>query len=231
MPSSVEALLFDLDGTICTYRRSGETILSLAFEKAGVDPFFHTEEYFAIFDEFVEGSSTGVENRRRCFAVLAEEAGYDPSIGYEVADAYAEERDQTNVEWLPGAKEAIEKLSKSYSLGLVTNGPPEWQTQKLQALGIADRFEVIVFAGYDTAPKPNPTPFHTALDSLQTAPNQAVSIGDSLGADVLGAQNANLWSIWVDRDGITDPEPSPHYRIELLTELLSEPWYSSKQPN
>ncbi|PSQ56909.1 haloacid dehalogenase, partial [Halobacteriales archaeon SW_7_71_33] len=32
----VETVLFDLDDTLCTYRRSGAELLSLAFDRVGV---------------------------------------------------------------------------------------------------------------------------------------------------------------------------------------------------
>ncbi|MFC7154852.1 HAD family hydrolase [Halomarina halobia] len=222
MGDPIEAILFDLDDTLCTYRRSGQEILSLAFEAIGREPFFTAEGYYEIFDDFVTDSDSGLENRQRCFAALAERAGYSPSVGREVADAYAEERDQTNVRWLPGAKEALDVHSPDYSLALITNGPPEWQIQKIDALGIADRFETIVYAGYDTAPKPDPEPFHIALDRLNTEPERAVTVGNSLGSDVAGAHSAGVRSIWLDADGIDDPEPAPHHRIETMSDLTDD---------
>lgn len=222
MDEPVEAILFDLDDTLCTYCRSGEEILSLAFESHGVEPFFTIGDYYEIFDDFVTEGRSGSENRRRCFRALAEQAGYDPGLGREVADAYEEERDQTNVEWVPEAKDGLRKLSGMYSLGLVTNGPPDWQTQKLEALGITDCFETTIFAGYDTPPKPDPEPFHTALEHLNTAPERTVKVGNSLSSDVAGAHNAGIRSIWLAEDGINDPDPSPHYRIESMDELLEE---------
>ena len=216
--------MFDLDGTLCAYRRSGEEILSLAFEAVGVEPFFAIEDYYAIFDDFAADSADGDENRARCFAALAEEAGRDPEVGRAVADAYAAERDHADVAWLPGAREAFETLTASYPCALVTNGAPDWQGRKLRGLGIEDRFETVVYAGYDTAPKPAPEPFRIALDALDATADRAVKIGNSLDADVAGARNAGLRSVWLDRDGVAAPEPAPDVRIESMADLLDEPW-------
>ncbi|MCU4798866.1 HAD family hydrolase [Halobacteria archaeon HArc-gm2] len=224
MSEPVEALIFDLDDTICEYCRPGSEVLALAFEDVGVDPIFTAEDYYAVFDDYVEDSEDVVENRERCFAVLAEEAGYDPEMGRAVAEAYAAERDQTNVRFLPGAREALETLRVRYTVAAVTNGGPEMQRAKMEGLGIHDHFETAVYAGYGVAAKPHPEPFEVALDAVGVGPERAIKIGNSLKNDVRGAHNAGLRSVWIDREGVTNPDPEPHYRIEGMDELLEEPW-------
>lgn len=219
-----DALVFDLDDTLCTYRRSGEEVLSLAFDSVGVDPFFAIEDYYATLDDFVVDCCDGDESRVRCFATLAEANGRDPELGRRVAAAFAAERDHSNVEWLPGAREAFNSLADSYRVAAVTNGAPDWQRGKLQGLGIEDRFETVVYAGYDTAPKPDSEPFEVALDALDATPERAVKIGNSLEHDVTGAHNAGLRSVWLDRDDLGDPTPTPDVRIGSMDELLDEPW-------
>jgi len=145
-------------------------------------------------------------------------------VGRTVAEAYAAERDQANVRFLPGAREALDTLRERYRVAAVTNGGPDMQRAKLRGLGIHDHFETVVFAGYDVAAKPDPEPFHTALDFLGVDPERAVKIGNSLTNDVRGAHNAGLQSVWLAQDGITDPDPEPHHRIEAMDELLDEPW-------
>jgi FMN phosphatase YigB (HAD superfamily) len=41
--------------------------------------------------------------------------------------------------------------------------------------------------------------------------------------DVLGAHDAGLGSVWLDRNEAGDPDPRPGYRIGSLRELLPEP--------
>lgn len=224
MTEPVEALLFDLDDTICEYCRPGSEILVLAFDDVGVDPLFTAEDYYDIFDDYVEDSEDVVEIRERCFAALAEERDYDPSVGRAVAAAYEAERDQTNVQWLPGAREALDTLGERYAVAAVTNGDPDMQSRKLAGLGIEDHFETIVYAGYETAAKPDPEPFERALDALCVGPERAVKIGNSLSCDVTGAHNTGVRSVWLDHDGVENPDPEPHHRIEAMDELLEEPW-------
>jgi FMN phosphatase YigB (HAD superfamily) len=47
--------------------------------------------------------------------------------------------------------------------------------------------------------KPNPRIFNLALEALGIPPEKAAMVGDTLGADILGARNAGLMGIWITR--------------------------------
>lgn len=218
----IDAVLFDVDDTLCRYRRSGADLLELAFDDVGVEPFFEVTEYHRRYAEFMADTDGVDDLRRECFAAIAAESGHDRDVGYAVADAFAAERDHRDVEPLPGALDAVDRLREDHAVGVVTNGEPWMQRQKLEGLGLDDTFEVVVHAGYDTAAKPDPEPFHAALDALDVSPDRAVHVGNSLSSDVTGAHNAGLGSAWLDQG--TDPEPVPHYTLRSMRELHSPPW-------
>jgi len=221
--TDVDAVLFDLDDTLCEYRRTTEEMLEWSFEHAGVDPLFDVDDYTASYGDFVDTSENMRDLRRQCFAALAEEAGVDPAVGERVADVFSDERDHGDVRPLPGAEAAVERLAGEYRLGIVTNGAPEMQVQKLEALSFSDAFETVVYAGYDAPSKPDPAPFHRSLDALDATPERAVHVGNSLESDVAGAAAAGVRSVWLG-NGVESPSPTPDYRIESLRELSSPPW-------
>jgi putative hydrolase of the HAD superfamily len=221
----VDAVLFDLDDTLCCYRRSGAELLAISFERVGVDPFFTVEEYHARYDEHLGTVDDMAGFRERCFVDLARANGHDPSIAREVARAYTAERDQSNVEVLSGAREAVDALVADHRLGLVTNGPPEMQREKLAATGLADAFDVAVFAGFDAPAKPDPEPFHAALETLGVDTERAVHVGNSLRTDVSGAKRAGVQAAWLKQDGADpDPDPAPDYVLAGLGDLAGRPW-------
>ncbi|AWB27932.1 HAD family hydrolase [Halococcoides cellulosivorans] len=220
--SGVEAVLLDLDDTICEYRRSADTILAIAFDRVGVEPFFDGRAYYETFVEHTDAGETVEKIRRAAFASLARADDHDPATGRAIADAFAAERDYGNVRFLPGAEDAIESLAQQYALGLVTNGGPEMQTQKLASLGIDDRFETTVFAGTDAAPKPAAEPFDRALDALGVPAERAVHVGNSLVSDVPGAQAAGLDAVWLS-DG-SDHGGRPDYVLDSMAALVDPPW-------
>ncbi|ELZ23166.1 HAD-superfamily hydrolase, subfamily IA, variant 1 [Halosimplex carlsbadense 2-9-1] len=225
MTGPVEAVLFDLDDTICTYERSADDILALAFDRVGVDPFFDGAEYVGRLAEFSDAGDDIRDTRRAAFGTFAAEAGHGEAVGEEIADIYTDERDQSNVRFLDGAERALDALTDAYRVGMVTNGDPWMQSQKLAGLGIEDRFEVVVHGGHDAPYKPDPEPFHLALDELGVAPDRTVHVGNSHAADVTGAHAAGLRSVWLadgDRSAALDPEP--HHVVESLHDLAEEPW-------
>jgi len=222
---SVSTVLFDLDDTLCSYHRSGGELIQLAFEEHGIEPFFDVIEYYRRYPEFVDHTETVEQLRRECFAAIATDCGYEQQTGYRLADTFAANRDHSAVTALPGAITALERLGEQYHIGLVTNGAPGMQAQKLDSLGIRDAFEILVHAGYDTPAKPDPAAFDHALAHFDAVPEQAVHIGNSLGSDVAGAQSAGLGAVWLP-DGTHQgaPDPMPDYTLDSLHDLLEPPW-------
>jgi putative hydrolase of the HAD superfamily len=216
-----DAVLFDLDDTLCRYRRSGASLLSAAFDRADVEPFFSPEEYHARYPEFIDDSDSMTDLRERCFATLATERGVDPETGRHVARAYAAERDHRNVDPVPGLDDTLSALS-SVAVGIVTNGSPAMQRQKLEAIGLVDAFDVVVHAGYDAPAKPSAEPFEVALDALSATPERSYHVGNSLQTDVAGANAAGLGSVWAPEDPETAPRSSEPDHVVTGLEALPE---------
>ena len=215
----IDAVLFDLDDTICEYCRTGEELLEAAFAAAEVDPLFTAEEYYARYDAYLDDSTEIADLREACFRDLATDAGTDPALGTRVADAYEAARDYRNVRFLPGAKAALSTLADEYRLGMVTNGSPSMQRKKLDALGIEAVFDAIVFAGYDAPRKPDPAPFRLVLDRLDATPDRAVHVGNSLDTDVAGARAAGIASVWIPITEETDGHVRPDFELDSLADL------------
>ncbi|PSQ10210.1 haloacid dehalogenase [Halobacteriales archaeon QS_7_69_60] len=217
-----DAVLFDIDDTLCRYRRTGDELLSVVFERTGHDPFIALEEYHDRYPEFVDDSDSVTDLRAQCFAAIAAEKGRDPAVGRRVAAVYADERDHGNVEPLPGVETALDAVGDR-PLGVVTNGAPEMQSAKLEALGLDDAFDVVVHAGYDVPAKPSPEPFEAALSELSVRPERAVHVGNSLRSDVAGARAAGVRTVWLaeEADPSTVPDPGPDHAISTLAELPS----------
>lgn len=223
--SDVEAVLFDLDGTVWEYRRPGSEILAAAFEEAGLEPCFTVREYVDRIDAVRAGAADEAEIRRRAFASLAEERGYGPEAGRAVAEVYTRERDYRDVRALPGAREALEALASEYRIAAVTNGPREAQEPKLNELGLAGTFERVVYAGEETPHKPDPEPFEVALDHIDAAAVRTVHVGNSAVHDVAGAAAAGLRSVWIPREGDEAADGhEPDYRLGSIGDLRAPPW-------
>ncbi len=218
---TLDAVLFDLDDTLCRYRRTGRELLEAAVERTGLEPFVTLEEYHARYPRFVDDSDSMADLRERCFAAIAADEGRDPADGRRLARAYADERDHGNVEPLPGLDDALAAV-EPLPAGVVTNGAPEMQAPKLEALGLDDAFDVVVHAGYDAPSKPDPRPFDVALDALDAGPDRTIHVGNSLSSDVAGARAAGLRSVWIPVDDQAAPDDGravPDHTLSSLAEL------------
>ncbi len=89
---------------------------------------------------------------------------------------------------------------RGFLLGVVTNrlwGGKPFQ-EDLQTLGLLNYFDppnIAVSADLGIR-KPNPAIFLHALNALSIAPQEAVMVGDSLTADIAGAQALGIFSVW-----------------------------------
>ncbi|RNJ25871.1 HAD family hydrolase [Halosegnis longus] len=217
-----DAVLFDIDDTLCRYRRDADEVLAEAFADVGVDPYFGQDHYHDRYPEFVD-STDGIDHlREECFAAISTDAGRDPDLGRAVARAFAAARDHSNVEPLPGVHDAVETVARDHRVGVVTNGAPEMQRAKLRGLGLDDAFETVVHAGYDARAKPHPEPFERALDALDADTTRAVHVGNSLASDVAGAHAAGIDSAWLDTG--TTPDPTPTHTLTSMSDLTTPPW-------
>ena len=108
-------------------------------------------------------------------------------------------------------------------LGAVTNGPCDFQREKLEALGLVDLLDTVVISGECGMAKPDPRVFGLALDQLRVEPRHAWHVGDSLLTDVAGAQAAGLFAVWLNRldAAVLDGDICPDAQIGSLASLAS----------
>lgn len=103
-------------------------------------------------------------------------------------------------------------------MALVTNfDHPPYVYDLLCARGLEGQFDAVVISGEVGVDKPDPLIFYLAMEALHCSPKEALFVGDSLGADIAGAQAAGFRAILIDRRGAHRDFPGP--RIERLDEL------------
>ncbi len=128
----------------------------------------------------------------------------DAALADRLADAYVVARGARNRVY-PDVVPTLLALARGQRLALVTNGAPDIQRAKLAASGLAPHFAAVIVSGELGAGKPDARPFHAALAALGVAPHRTIMVGDSLERDVVGAHNAGLRAILLDRAGTTPP--------------------------
>ena len=125
------------------------------------------------------------------------------------------------------ARSTLQELkAEGYRMGLISNAGdgPDVQSLVDQA-GLRGFFDVILVSAELGIRKPNPLIFHRALQFWGVSPQQAAMVGDTLAADILGAHNAGIYSIWITRranapDNHTHPMAiRPDAKISTLRDL------------
>ena len=89
-------------------------------------------------------------------------------------------------------------------IGMITNGDRTFQQAKLDAMGLDGRIEHLVTSGEFGIAKPDPSIFAHACAGFGVHPAQAMYIGDRLPTDAIGAADAGLSGVWLNRSGETD---------------------------
>jgi HAD superfamily hydrolase (TIGR01509 family) len=222
-----DAVLFDLDGTLCRRTQDVQRLYRASFERVGVEPFGDPDALWAAVDGPPDHDDR-VGHLGVGFARLAAQHDRQDADPLALAAALTDLIDDSQVALRSGARAALDCAAAAGAVGLVTNGPERRQRVKLDALGIADRFDARVYAFDLPRRKPHAGPFDRALETLGTPPEQALHVGDSLAHDVAGAQNAGLAAAWLrgedeGEDGDEDdPGPyDPEYVLTSVADLQS----------
>jgi putative hydrolase of the HAD superfamily len=113
-------------------------------------------------------------------------------------------------------------------LGIVSNASDDEDVQILvDQAEIRPYFDFILTSAVAGYRKPSPHIFRQALAFWGARPEECVMIGDTLTADVVGANGMGIASVWITRRaGSADPEAdrvlyNPTYTIEALSDLPS----------
>ncbi|MCY4110648.1 MAG: HAD family hydrolase [Chloroflexi bacterium] len=125
-------------------------------------------------------------------------------LAQQLADAFPPLRAQTHPTFAD-AVPCLERLSRECRIAVVTNGVRDNQLRKLAGAGVDDLPERIFVSSDFGAGKPSPAFFGHVLHTLSVAPSACVFVGDSVTNDIIGASTCGIATIWVNRDGRTDP--------------------------
>ncbi|HEY1689493.1 MAG TPA: HAD family hydrolase [Solirubrobacteraceae bacterium] len=228
----LQAVLFDLDGTLMDH--DAARAVGIETHLSGLLPGLEGDELARLgeewqrlealhYDEYARGECTYVEQRHRrvqgMHAVLgrepAEELSADAWFGGYLRHYRAAWRAFDDV--LPTLA-ALAQAHPSVRFGVVTNGEGEPQRAKLAAIGLGERFRVVVASGEEGVAKPLAEIFARACERLGVEREQVAHVGDRLDLDAEGAAAAGLHGIWLDRLG-HEPGPAHVTRISTLHEL------------
>jgi putative hydrolase of the HAD superfamily len=114
----------------------------------------------------------------------------------------------------PDALGLLDRLARArLAVGAVTNLERSYQRDKLEAVGLGERLEVLVGIDDLGFGKPDRRVFALACRRLGVGPDQVAYVGDEVDVDARAARDAGLLGVWLDRHGTgEDPGDGPVVR-------------------
>ncbi len=99
----------------------------------------------------------------------------------------------------PGCIEFLRalKANSGYKLGLLTNGPSDFQRSIIDFLDIGKYFDVIVVSGDVGVRKPEPEIFKITAKKMQLPPEFLFMVGDALEKEIVPALESGWGAIWI----------------------------------
>jgi putative hydrolase of the HAD superfamily len=208
----ITTVFFDLDETLLDDERTAvaaqvKTCRWAAAQRADLDPLrlqaaYHraNHNFWNAYDQANERRNGDEIRRALWLEGLAACSLRDEEFAERLSETYHAMRAGTYA-LFPDALPCLERLRGTYTLGLITNGASSLQRAKIDALGLETHMDVIVIAGEAGVSKPEAAIFEAALREADCAAAQAAMVGDLLDRDILGAMNAGLLPIWINRHG------------------------------
>ena len=220
----MEFLFLDLDDTILDFHKAERIALSKTIRDFGVEP---TEEVLSLYhtinkwhwEQLEKGLMTRDEVLEKRFGALFQQ------LGVQADDAACAKAYEKNLSighyFLPGAEEAVDRLSKKYRLFLASNGTASVQKGRMTSANLYRFFEKVFVSQEIGHNKPSLDYFNACFAQIPDFdPKKAMMVGDSLTSDIQGGNRAGIATCWVTAADTPDhPTIRADYRIEALSQL------------
>jgi len=225
---SIDAILFDLDGTLVQH---GHVLLPEQLAAWGyprcqetVDAAFAVQIHW-FYNYTAQLMAAGREDPH-LFRRFYERIAMHLDIDDPAVPMYMEAFFATNPV-PPLFDDVLPLLSQlaetNLPMGIITQRDRRGALQFLAEHKLATRFPVLIAGDDGHGRKPAPEPFRVALDRLGAAPDRAIFVGDRIDDDCGGAMAAGLTPFLIDRDRqyAAKPASAEFVRLGSLTDLLT----------
>ena len=232
VPRRYDAILFDMGHTLVHFVPPESAVVQMALRDAGIERSMEAIGAAAqlVWGEYYRDAATATfaatpdydrQTQLRLMGGLLKQLGLEVDDG--AVEAYEAEIDARFSR--PGVmrpfSEVTDVLSslqeQHYRLGIVSNWSWNLRERVTQA-ALDGFFEVVWASAYAGCNKPHPGIFFQALLQMDVSAGRALYVGDSYAHDVVGARNADLDVVLLDRKGAAN-EPDCDV-ISDLWELL-----------
>lgn len=172
----VKWLFFDLGGTVYDEMLSDKQRIDNLIEKANLQITY--EDFYA-----------EMQKAAKLYAP-SPFAAARKSLGITENELYSNQKEIL----YPNALDVIKKLSRSYSLGVIANQPPN-TAERLKSDGLSDYFGICLLSECVDLFKPDRRFFERAVSEAGCEPGECVMIGDRLDNDISPAKSIGMKTV------------------------------------
>ncbi len=192
----IKVVFFDLDDTLVDTSRLAEMARKNAIEnmiRHGLPVDFDTayQELLELINEY--GSNFG-----RHFDYLLRRLDLPSNPKWIAAGVIAYHNTKfAYLKSVRGARRLLLELKKSgYKLGIITDGDPIKQWEKILRLELDAYFDEVLISDHLGVKKPHRKIFEKALRKMKVEPDEAIMVGDRLYSDIYGAKQVGMRTVW-----------------------------------
>ena len=151
--------------------------------------------------------------RREAIRTTLYRADENPLLAEAAFEVFYAERNR--VDLFDDAILTLQFLSARFPVVALSNGNAD-----IERIGLKPYFRASINAQEFGVGKPDSRIFHAAASAVDVCPNNVLHIGDDAGLDVLGALNAGMQTVWLNRDERAWRHlETPHITVTSLTQL------------
>ncbi len=226
----IKHIFFDLDHTIWDFDRNAqETLLELydSYKLAdlGINSAAHfiktyTTNNHRLWSEYHLGKISKHTLRDQRFKRTFLDLGLSPDLIPQYFEEEYVNLGPSKKNLFDGAEKVLTYLRNKYTLHIISNGFKEATLTKMSVSNLNPYFKNVVISEDVGVNKPDKAIFEYALNLAQAKKPESIMIGDSIEADIYGAQNFGMKAIFFNPLKAQKPADVAQ-EIHHLEELLN----------
>lgn len=212
---SVEAVLFDLDGTLLDRDSS---LLEFIEDQYQRYPELQTADKERFIQRFIELDNHGYVWKDKVYQQIINEFAIQDIGWSKLLDDYLHNFQEHCIGY-PNLLDMLMELKKhDIKLALISNGYGQFQDDNFRSLHIAHLFDEVLISEWEGLRKPDPAIFNRALSKLNVAAENALFVGDHPDNDIRASRAVGMKTVW-KRTGQLESVAEADFEINDLLEL------------
>ncbi|MED3034917.1 HAD family hydrolase [Bacillus thuringiensis] len=190
----IQAVLFDLDGTLLDRRQSLEQFIPDQYNR--FTSHLMNIEKSEYCSRFLALDNNGYTWKDKVYDILLSEYNITTLTQEQLLHDYITNFQHHCIPF-QNMHELLQRLTQqNIKIGIITNGFTDFQMNNLRALNIHTYTNTILISEAEGIKKPHPEIFERALKKLDVKATECLYVGDHPENDVLGSERVGILGVW-----------------------------------